>query len=134
MLSIQQFFATISLLMSHTLYPISLYLKYRVSWFFIGLSLFLNISTWFWLLWNIRPQEELLFLHYTILFGIDYLGEWWKILVIPIAGLIIIIINFSLGWLLFDKDKFVSLIVNGMSVVCNTFLLIAAALLVFLNV
>ena len=98
------------------------------------LALLINIANWVWILLYIRPQNDLIFLHYNILFGVDYIGEWWRIYFVAITGLIIFIINFLLGWLLFSKDKFVSILMNIVNVISQVFLLIATAILVFLNV
>ena len=116
------------------MYPIKLYFKHLSNQILLPVSLLLNIATWVWLLWQIKPQTEPIFLHYNILFGVDYIGEWWKVLYLPIAGLFIIFINGILGWVMFGKDKFSAELLNFVSVVCQVFILIAAALLVFLNV
>lgn len=115
------------------LYPVKLYFKHWPTLLCSGVSLFLNIVIWVWLLIEIRPQTEPVFLHYNILFGVDYVGEWWQVLYLPISGLVIIIVNAVMGWLLFSRDKFLAQILNGISLFCQLFLLIAAALLVFLN-
>ena len=119
--------------MSHT-YPFKLYISYKPNLFIFILAFLANIASWVWVLWNIRPQEDTLFLHYNILFGVDYIGEWWRVLFLPITGLLIFIINFVLGWLLFHKDKFISIILNSISLLCQIFILIASSILVFLNV
>jgi hypothetical protein len=115
-------------------YPIKLYIKNLPNLIMLGSSLILNIAVWFWLFWQIRPQEEQIFLHYNILFGVDLVGSWWRIVFVPLSGLLIIIVNAILGWVLFRKDKFASQLLNATSVVCQIFLLIVASLLVFLNV
>jgi len=61
-------------------------------------------------------------------------GEWWRVYLVAITGLVIFIFNFLLGWLLFNKDKFVSILMNIVNVVSQIFLIIATAILVFLNV
>lgn len=119
--------------MVHT-YPFKLYINYRPNLIISILAFLLNVASWVWILLEIRPQEETLFLHYNILFGVDYIGEWWKVLFLPITGLLIFIINFSLGWLLFHKDKFISIILNCVSLLCQIFVLVASGILVFLNV
>ncbi len=120
--------------MSHEkIYPIKLYLKYKVSWLLIGLALLLNVATWIWLAVSITPQENAIYLHYNILFGIDYIGEWWRVFGVPATGTAILLVNFLIGWFLFAKDKFVSLVVNSISLICQIFLLVMAGLLIFLN-
>ena len=119
--------------MSH-IYPFKLYVSYKPNLLVILLSFLLNMASWVWVLWQIGPQDETLFLHYNILFGVDYVGEWWKVLFLPLTGLIIFIINFILGWFLFHKDKFISIILNSVGLICQIFILIASGILIFLNV
>jgi len=98
------------------------------------LSLLVNIFVWFWLLWQIGPVSEPIFLHYNILFGVDYIGEWWRVLFLPLIGLIILLVNGILGWILYGKDKFLAQFLNCVSLFCQVFLLLTACILVFLNV
>ncbi len=116
------------------MYPVKLYIKHLPNLIMLPLGLLLNLTSWVWLLWQIKPQADPIFLHYNILFGVDYIGEWWKVLYLPIAGLFIYLINTILSWILFDRDKFAAQLLNFVSIFCQVFVLIAAALLVFLNV
>ena len=70
------------------IYPIMLYLRNLPNLIMLSLSLFLNLATWTWLLWQISPTSGQIFLHYNILFGVDLVGPWWKILYLPITALI----------------------------------------------
>lgn len=116
------------------MYPVKLYFKNLPNLIMIPLALLANIANWIWLLWEIRPQEETIFLHYNILFGVDYVGSWWKVIYLPIAGIVIILFNAFIGLSLFKRDKFFAYILNFISLFCQIFLLIASALLIFLNV
>lgn len=116
------------------IYPLKLYLRHLPNIIMFAASIILNIITWFWLFWQIKPQADQIFLHYNILFGVDLVGPWWRIMFVPLTGLAIIFINAILGWMLFGKDKFAAQLLNAVSVLCQIFLLVAASLLVFLNV
>ena len=116
------------------MYPIKLYFKHLPHLIMLPLGLLLNLASWVWLLWQIKPQPDPIFLHYNVLFGVDFIGEWWKVLYLPIVGLFIFLLNGILAWVLFSKDKFVAELLNFVSVFCQVIILIAAALLVFLNV
>jgi len=116
------------------IYPIKLYLKNLFNLITLILSLAINILSWLWLIFQIKPQQEDIFLHYNILFGVDYLGSWWKVFYLPIFGLLILITNNLIGWLLFGKDKFIAQILNAVNLFCQIFIFLAVALLVFLNV
>ena len=115
-------------------YPIKLYLKTLPNSLIFVLSLVINVATWFWLFWQISPQDEMIFLHYNILFGVDYVGPRWGIALLPITGLVIIVFNAALGWYFYNKDKFISYLLNSIALLSQIFLLIAGSILVFLNV
>ena len=100
----------------------------------MGVALLLNLTAWVWAAWYIRPQEGNIFLHYTILYGIDYVGAWWGIFRLPFLGLIIFFTNSIVGWLIFHRDKTAGHLLQVINVVAQAFLLIAVILLVFLNV
>jgi len=116
------------------IYPLKLYLKKKQNIILLGSALLLNIASWVWLLVNIRPSVGQVFLHYNILFGVDLVGSWYAVLSLPTAGLSIIILNAILGWFLYKQDAFAAYLLNAVAVLVNIFLLVAAALLVFLNV
>src|SRR3989338_10640847 len=96
----------------HT-YPIKLYFKYRLNLVMFILSFLINLSNWIWVVLKIRPQKDLIFLHYNILFGVDYIGPWWQIIFLPLTGLLILLLNALIGWLLYHKYPFISQILNA---------------------
>ena len=115
-------------------FPITLYLKHLPNTVFIGVSVLMNACTWIWLAWQIRPQEEFLFLHYNVLFGVDRIGPWWHVFTVPLLGLSILLVNAVVGWYFFEKEKLVSYILNLTTILIHLFLGVGAYLLVFLNV
>ncbi len=117
-----------------SLYPLKLFFKNLPILVMSLVSLAVNVFIWVWLLWQINPTGEPIFLHYNILFGVDYIGEWWRVLFLPIFGFLILLINFLLGWVMFNRDKLLSYLLNAGALLCQLFLLVAACLLVFLNV
>ena len=119
--------------MTDTIYPIKLYLKHRPTLVLLVLSGALNLATWLALVLQLQPQDDPIFLHYTILFGVDFLGPWSHAFVVPAFGLAILTVNGLLGWLIFHKEKFGALLLNSVSMLCQIFLLVGAQLLVFLN-
>ncbi len=116
------------------LYPIKLYIRNSYTKIAFVINITVNISIWVWLLIYIRPQEDPIFLHYNVLFGVDFIGAWWKMLFLPLSGIFIILTNLLLGWLLFSYDKFISHLLNTISVLLQLFILVASILLVFINI
>ncbi|MBD3311399.1 MAG: hypothetical protein GF349_02805 [Candidatus Magasanikbacteria bacterium] len=115
-------------------YPIKLFLTVKANIIMISFSIVINILTWLWLFLQIRPREDYIFLHYNILFGVDYIGDWWKIVYVPATGIIILFANIIAAWFLYKKDKFASYLILAACLYSQIFLFIAASLLVFLNV
>ena len=115
-------------------YPLKLFLRQLPIRIMVIITIILNLAAWGWLIWHIRPQEAPLFLHYNVLFGVDLTGNWFSVFYVPFAGLAIFGLNTMLGWMLYQRDKFVPQVLMGIAMMCNAFVLIQAALLVFLNV
>ncbi len=116
------------------MYPIRLYLKHRTTFILLIFGGLLNLATWLWLAIQIKPQSDPIFLHYNILFGVDEIGPWSHIFFLPLGGLVILVANGVIGWLLFGDDKYKAHFLGIMAVIIQIFILIAAALLVALNV
>lgn len=120
--------------MTQKLYPLKLYLKHPLNVILLPLGLLTNLGSWIWLVTQIEPQSEPIFLHYNVLFGVDLIGPWHKIFLFPLLGIAILIVNAIVAWLLFQRDRFFLYILNSAAFICQIILFIVATLLVFLNV
>lgn len=120
--------------MSAQLYPFRLFLKKRPNLILLIAALFVHLGVWGWLLYYIGPQDQPIFLHYNVLFGVDLTGEWYHVFALPAGGLCVYLINAFLAWLLYNKDSFASYVLLSASLIVQLCLAVVAALLVFLNV
>ena len=120
--------------MEYKLYPFKLYIRRKPIFIMMFLAILAQAAIWFWLLVNIRPELGQVFLHYNVLFGVDLVGEWYQALYVPLIGLCIFIVNTILGWMLYTKDPFASYLLHAVALACEFLLLVAAILIVFLNV
>ncbi|MBL7054018.1 hypothetical protein ISS06_02345 [Patescibacteria group bacterium] len=66
----------------------------------IFLALILNILTWLYIFVKFQGQE-IVVLHYNLLSGIDFIGRWQKLLIIPLVGSCILIIHFCFSFYLY---------------------------------
>ena len=76
--------------------------------FTLIISLFINIFIWAFLFLKIKAQSNPIPLHYNIYFGIDLIGKWYKIFLIPLLGLIIFFINFIVSSIIYSREKILS--------------------------
>lgn len=77
--------------------------------------------------------KDLLPLHYNIYFGIDFIGKWYKIFIVPAAGIFFIIINFLLADIVYLRDKVVSYFLVGAGLFVQVILILAALAIVSIN-
>ena len=86
------------------------FLRRRVVWIPLIFGGLLNVATWFVLLRNISPgtDAELIILHYTLYYGVDLVGSWLDALYIPGFGLLLIVVNLIVAYLLIEKARLVS--------------------------
>lgn len=115
-------------------YPFKLYIKRLSISVFFASALLLNVGSFLWLAIAVKSSSEQLFLHYTILFGVDYIGQYWQVYAVPGAGLIILIANFLIGWFAYHRDPFVAQLLSFVSFLCQIFVVLASYLIIFLNV
>jgi hypothetical protein len=97
------------------------------------LSALLNIFIWIFLLQNQKENAHPVILHYNLFFGVDYLGDYKNIYLIPLSGLIIIIVNSILGHLLYLKEKLASYFLVFIIFIIQVFLLIDSYLIIKIN-
>ena len=46
----------------------------------------------------LRPSDALTVLHYNVYFGVDLLGVWWQILILPGIALVFVLLNLFLAY------------------------------------
>jgi hypothetical protein len=71
-------------------------------------NVLLNITIWLFLVFRLEPSEYPVPLHFNIYFGIDVIDKWSQAFIIPGIGLMVILINLVLAYLVFSKEKFVA--------------------------
>ena len=103
--------------------------KFVLTNFFISLAL--NIAIWLVLAFSINSSSEIIPLHYNIYFGIDLIGAWYKVFIIPFLGLLIFFINFALSYII--KVRLLDYFLVASSTFIQFILLVASIFVVLLN-
>ncbi|MFH1790311.1 MAG: hypothetical protein ABH832_04575 [bacterium] len=115
-------------------YYIRLYL--RDLWILIPLILVAvcQLLAWYFVGSNIKPSMEQVFLHYNIVFGVDLVGVWWRIYLLPFGGLFVILLNYAISYYIYKSEKFLARLLAFWALFFNVFLTIAVYLIVRLNI
>ncbi|MCK4745261.1 hypothetical protein KAS41_04325 [Candidatus Parcubacteria bacterium] len=114
-------------------YLLKITFKDKIMSFCFFASLLLNLIIWIYCFLNISMGDALIYLHYNIYFGVDFIGAWHKIFIIPIFGLIILLINYYISIQIYLKNKFVSYILAGSALFAQFILLFASIAIVWIN-
>ena len=109
------------------------YWKNEIIMSIFALSCLANIFLWAFLFKNQKSSELPVILHYNLFFGVDYLGSYNEIYLIPVVGVIIIIANTILGCLLYKRERLASYFLAFNIFIVQSFLLLAGYLIVEIN-
>ncbi|MBU1164067.1 hypothetical protein KKA15_00720 [Patescibacteria group bacterium] len=107
----------------------SLFLRQRITQISLLLSIIFNTATWIILYIKFNVSQEHIALHYNIYFGVDFFGSAINILLIPVAGTIILVMNFLLAQMFYLKAKLLSNLII-LATIFYEFLLFLAGILI----
>lgn len=113
-------------------FPVRLFLRDKLVRVSLVMAIFENVALWIYLLFSVKSTENL-FLHYTIHFGVDLVGSFANLLLLPLLGLMIILLNFTVAYFLYDNLKRPGLLLAVITPVIQAFLLAEGFFLAFLN-
>lgn len=96
-------------------------------------SLFVNIILWIVLAGKFGLSREPLPLHFSVVYGIDFVGSARKLYQLPGAGLLIFFVNLFLGRGLYDREKLLSYFLGFATLAVQIIFAVAVLALVVLN-
>lgn len=99
----------------------------------IFFSITVNLFMWIFLLNNKIEGNFPVILHYNLLFGLDYLGNYSKVFLIPTIGVIIFVFNTFLGYDVYTKEKLASYLLQFNALIIQVFLFFAGYLIIRVN-
>lgn len=98
-----------------------------------ALACLVNVGLWVALLVGFAGSSEFVIIRYTIYFGISALGPWYRVLSIPLLGLVVILLHVVIAAQSYVRDRFVSRSVALAALVINLALTVAAAFILYVN-
>lgn len=119
--------------MLKTLYPLKLFVTRKPIAISSGIAALINLGAWLWIYLGATPRGEEAILHYNILFQVDKLGEFSNLYHVPQIGLLILVLNLVLAWLIYSYDAFLSELLVVVTAILELGVLAAVGVLVFLN-
>lgn len=96
-------------------------------------SIFINLINWVYLALNRTGGDYPIILHYNLFFGVDFLGNYNMVFLIPLVGIIIFLANSLLGHIFYKAEKLAAYILTINIFLVQCFLLLASYLIVEVN-
>ena len=93
-----------------------------------------NLLTWAYLAWRMHPQSEPIYLHYTIYFGVDLIGAWYRLYFLPGIGLVAAVANIIFARLLYKRNTMMAYLILWVTGVAQFLLLLGVFLIVQQNI
>ncbi|MBI2446682.1 MAG: hypothetical protein HYV51_02560 [Parcubacteria group bacterium] len=96
-------------------------------------SLVLNIGLFLFFYFFIKRSDIPIVLHYNVDWGVDYFGEVKNIFILPLAGLIIFLLNSILALRLWVRMKSLAYFLAAVILISEIFLWLAGIALYIIN-
>jgi len=104
-----------------------------VVWLLI-FSFVTNAIDWVILRIWIRPVDFPIILHYNVYFGVDSIGEYWQVYLLPLIGLILFVINLFLSIYFYkQRERIASYILLMATLMIQMSLIVASAGVILIN-
>lgn len=97
-------------------------------------SILLIMASFAAILLTIPVTDEPVFLHYTIYFGIDLIGPWIHLFLMPASGLLIFFINLLLSTILYKEHLLLVFFLVYASALAQILILTSLALVILQNI
>lgn len=100
----------------------------------IVLNIVANLANWIMLAIFIRPVDGNIILHYNVYFGVDNMGNWKQVFLMPSIGLILFLINiFLANYFYKNKERIASYILLLSVFMAQLSLIIASISIIIIN-
>jgi hypothetical protein len=97
------------------------------------LDIILNISNWLYLFSKRTEGGFPIILHYNLFFGVDLVGDYNRLFLIPLIGLVIFILNSLFGNFFYKIERLASYLLTLNVLIIQIFLLLSSFLIIKVN-
>jgi len=110
------------------------FFKDKASILLLILNIIFLVFSWVYLYMKVKPQEDPIFLHYNIYFGVDLIGNWYLIFLMPAIGLACFFINLVFSYIIYKRSKIISYVILGITGYIELIIAIASLLIIRQNI
>ncbi|MCK9379213.1 MAG: hypothetical protein M0P97_03690 [Candidatus Moranbacteria bacterium] len=110
------------------------FFKNPIVFFLLLAILILNLASFIILTIFIEKSSSPVILHYNVYFGVDLIGDWWQIYIMPAMGLFFALVNLFLALYFYgQKERIASYCLMLASFIIEAGILISSILIALIN-
>lgn len=110
------------------------FFRSKIMLWLLALNVVSNIANWTAIAIFINRLDGDIILHYNVYFGVDAMGDWRQVFILPIIGIILFVLNAVLAAYFYSrKERIASYILLLASFMAQLSLIIAAASVMMIN-
>lgn len=99
----------------------------------LALSVAGNVFSWVYPLWHRQGSDGSAILHYNFLVGVDFIGSFDLVFILPMTGLLILLFNSVMASAFYKDERLAAYLLTMSAVLVQFFLAVAIYLLVQIN-
>jgi len=101
--------------------------------FSLLLAFLANAGIWIALRWVVQPTDQPIILHYNVYFGVDSIGEWGNIFMMPAMAAGLLAVNLFLSRFFYYKERLVSYLFASMAFLMQLLMIVGVASVIIIN-
>jgi hypothetical protein len=110
------------------------YFKNPIALWLLTLGFLMNMINWLILRLWVQPVDFSIILHYNVYFGVDLIGDYRQVYVLPMIGVILFLINSTLGLYFYQqKERIASYVVLIAMLMIQMSLVVASTSVILIN-
>lgn len=110
------------------------YFKSHIVIWLLILSLTSNLIDWLILKIWVKPVDFSIILHYNVYFGVDSIGDYKQVYLLPIIGLILFLVNLILSVFFYErKERIASYVLLMATLMIQLSLIVASVSVILIN-
>ncbi len=104
-----------------------------VMFFSLVLAVLANAGIWAVLYFTVESSDRPIILHYNIYFGVDFVGDWRNVYIMPALAFLIFLINLVLSRFFYYKERFISYLFAVMALLIQLLMAVGVGSIILIN-
>lgn len=105
----------------------------KTVFFSFALAFLANAGMWISIWWLVKPTDQPVILHYNVYFGIDAIGDWRNIFLMPALALAFLLVNAILSRFFYYKERLVSYLFILMALALQLLMAVGLGSIILIN-